>query len=391
MSRLKIVLPLLALISLLPAASGCARGEDFNSQVDAITAPYSFSIFNWEIKALGGMFSGIFDKGASENTDAILTYFGNIERMQGLKTQIDGAIIGGGMASAETELDSLEGTNSGLSSAVVDGLKVEIKSALKQAGIDNPFNLIGTSFIFPPIEAVLASPPNLLVISPRDRIETVKQVTLLPEMSREEMENIEAAVENLGYAALVVPIGGMATYPSYVTNDGGLRFTIDSIVHEWLHQYLAFTPLGFRYILDRAGIRPDYDIATMNETVVSMVAKEIGAEVYAKYAAGNATDNATVPPASGIRFQQGDAGDQAGRRPVPRGGRDRPGRAVHGAAAPVPGRQRLLYQEAQPGLFRLLRRPTPIVPPRSARSGRTSRRCGARALPSRTSWRPSRR
>jgi hypothetical protein len=308
MSRLRIILPLLSIVSLLlPAASGCARGNDFNSQVDAITAPYSFHLVRWEIGALGGMIAGFFDRDASDNTDVIFTYFDNMERIQGLNVQIDRATIGdGGTSSLEDEVSSLEESTSDLSREVVDQLKVEIKAVLEQTGIDNPFDRpINTSLIFPPIEAVLASSPNLLVVSPRNRIETIKEVTLLPEMSREAMEDIEDRVDALGYSALVVPLGGMATYPSYVSNGGGLQFTIDSIVHEWLHLYLAFTPLGFRYILDWAGIRPDYDIATMNETVVSMVANEIGAKVYETYFPAVPTDNATAaPPASGFDFNK---------------------------------------------------------------------------------------
>jgi hypothetical protein len=119
------------------------------------------------------------------------------------------------------------------------------------------------------------------------------------------MEAIESKVEALGYSALVVPLGGIATYPSYVTNGGDLKFTIITIVHEWLHQYLAFTPLGFRYVLDRAGIRPNYDIATINETVVSIIAGEIGSEVYAEYNPGAAAENNTAPPpATGFDFNK---------------------------------------------------------------------------------------
>jgi hypothetical protein len=250
------------------------------------------------------MVAGFFNGGASDNADAILTYFDNVERIHDLNGQINGASLGI-VSSLQDEMRSLQRSNSGLSGEVVDLLKVEIKATLKQAGIDNPFDrCINSNLIFPPIEAVLASPPSLLIVSPRDQIRIIRQVTLLPEMSRVDMEDIEAQVDALGYSALVVPLGGMATYPSYVTNDAGLRFTINSIVHEWLHQYLAFTPLGFRYVLDRAGIRPDYDIATMNETVVSMVADEIGDRVYQKYAPEPTTDNLTAPSASGFDFNK---------------------------------------------------------------------------------------
>ena len=40
---------------------------------------------------------------------------------------------------------------------------------------------------------------------------------------------------------------------------------------------------GFRYALDLAGLSPNYEIATMNETLASMVSKEIGSIVYQSY------------------------------------------------------------------------------------------------------------
>jgi hypothetical protein len=304
MSRFKLVLPLLAVLSLLPAAAGCAQRNDFNSQVQEIAAPYRFHVFEWELDALSDLARNVFNGGtpASDNADAIFTYFDNVDQIRSLQSAILTADARD-LAPLAKKLDSLEEQNDGLSQGVVARLKVEIREALSEAGIENPFSL-NVTFGFPPIEAVLENPINVLVISPRDRIENIKQVNLLPGMSRQEMESIEARVDSLGYSALVVPVGGMATYPSYVTNDGDLKFTITSIVHEWLHVYLAFTPLGFRYVLDQAGIRRDYDIATMNETVVDIVSNEIGATVYEKYVPGAAENSPAPEPASGFNFNR---------------------------------------------------------------------------------------
>jgi hypothetical protein len=62
-----------------------------------------------------------------------------------------------------------------------------------------------------------------------------------------------------------------------------LQFTIDTATEEWLHQYLVFKPLGFLYLLDLAGVSRNYEIATMNETLASIVSKEISSIVYEKY------------------------------------------------------------------------------------------------------------
>jgi hypothetical protein len=56
--------------------------------------------------------------------------------------------------------------------------------------------------------------------------------------------------------------GTRACHPTFVANNADLRWTIDTAAHEWLHQYLAFKPLGFRYVLDLLGIAHNYEIGT---------------------------------------------------------------------------------------------------------------------------------
>jgi hypothetical protein len=81
-----------------------------------------------------------------------------------------------------------------------------------------------------------------------------------------------------------VQIGGLAaTYPSFVMNDADLRFTIDTAIEEWTHQYLAFKPLGFNYVLDLLGISHNAEIPTINETVTGIASQELGAMVYDRF------------------------------------------------------------------------------------------------------------
>ena len=145
-------------------------------------------------------------------------------------------------------------------------------------------NYLRLKVSFPPVYFRLEEPPQLLVISPRDRIESIREIILQPNLSPEEVESIESKVDKLGVSSLVVKLGGLgATYPTFVANDAGRQFTIDTATEEWLHQYLAFTPLGFSYLLDLTGISRNYEIATINETVASMTSKEIGAMVMERY------------------------------------------------------------------------------------------------------------
>ena len=112
----------------------------------------------------------------------------------------------------------------------------------------------------------------------------MREVTLKQSISLETIEDVEAKVDELGVSSLVVKLGGLgATYPTFVTDDADLRFTIDTAAEEWLHQYLVFRPLGFLHLLDVTGLSRNYEIATMSETLAGMVGKEIGALVQGKY------------------------------------------------------------------------------------------------------------
>ncbi len=121
------------------------------------------------------------------------------------------------------------------------------------------------------------------MISPRQKIESKREILLQPNLSLEEIADIEAKADKLGVSSLVVKPGGVSTYPAFVTNEASLRFTINTATEEWLHQYLVFKPLGFLYLLDLTGVSRNYEIATINETLAGMVSKEIGAIVRQKY------------------------------------------------------------------------------------------------------------
>jgi hypothetical protein len=144
------------------------------------------------------------------------------------------------------------------------------------------------------------------VVSPRERIESLEEILLTADISLAEMEAVEAAADELGVSSLVEEIGGLgAAYPSLVTNQASLRFTLDAAAEEWLHQYLFFRPLGILYVLDLLGISPDYEIATINETVASMVSKEIGALAYEKYYAPyDNADQSSQKDGSGFDFNR---------------------------------------------------------------------------------------
>jgi predicted nucleic acid-binding Zn-ribbon protein len=251
--------------------AGCTPRNDVNSRVNAIVKTERFSIAGWEFSSLLNEIKQPKSKAISDEDkiNTVKQYFEITKQLNALE------------AAQKTD-SSLQAQKDALESSVEKIIEQQIRDTLRQNGIYNPF--LSLKIGFPPVDFKLSTPPQLLVVSPRDKIEPSKEVMLLPDLSLEKAEALETEIEDLGVSALVVPLGGLgATFPTFVDNGADLRFTIDAAAEEWLHQYLAFKPLGFSYVLDLLGIARNYDVATINETVASMVGKEIGAQVYTKY------------------------------------------------------------------------------------------------------------
>jgi len=278
------------LLSLCLIIGGCAPAADFDGSLKSIVSPYQFSIAQWELVTITGelnsLISGKVER-IEDGTGVVVNYFELVKQIKSLEAEIAAVNAGykaGDLASLEAELDSLKQQKAALADKVEKIIAGQIREVLAEEGIYHPLdNYIEIKFGFPPLIFELEPPPHLLVVSPRDRIESMREIHLQQELSLDAMESIEEQVDNLGVSSLVTGIGGLGTYPAFVVDDASLQFTVDAATEEWLHNYLAFKPLGFKYLLDLTGISRNYDIATMNETVVGIVSKEIGAIVCQKY------------------------------------------------------------------------------------------------------------
>ena len=121
--------------------------------------------------------------------------------------------------------------------------------------------------------------PMALVVSPRDRIAQTANISVDTDMTIDEQVTLENHVENgLNSSALVVNIGGVGVYPTMVMRTTNLNWMVNTIAHEWIHNYLTFRPLGILY-----GSRTHPEIRTMNETTASIAGDEIGALVIERF------------------------------------------------------------------------------------------------------------
>lgn len=251
----------LSLIMVVLAGGCTATPTDapasFNRRFGSLVRPYTFNYAAWEFKTLYNEL--IQETPASEKT-----------------VTTDSAVVFSFFSADPVNQDQT------LKDQVENILALQISQVLADNDIYNPF--FNSHFIFPPVNFKLETPPNILIISPRNKIERTRDVTLKQEISEDQMENLESEIGKLNVSALVTPIGGLgATYPSFVELNSDLKYTINTATEEWLHQYLAFKPLGFRYVLDLLRIKPNTDIASINETVAGLAAQEIGGLVYSRF------------------------------------------------------------------------------------------------------------
>jgi hypothetical protein len=82
--------------------------------------------------------------------------------------------------------------------------------------------------------------------------------------------------DSLNLSALVVPIGGLGTYPAMIMETSSINWLASIVSHEWAHHWLQFYPLGLHY-------GRNAEARTINETVASIVEQEIGSNVIERY------------------------------------------------------------------------------------------------------------
>jgi hypothetical protein len=132
--------------------------------------------------------------------------------------------------------------------------------------------------VFPPVATRITPLPYMLIISPRDEINRVDAEGLQAGLSVDIADRIETQVlSQTNQAALVVPIGGLAAYPTMVEESGDTLWLMQTVAHEWVHNWLDFRPLGYSYLDESPVIR------TINETVASLAGDELGLKVMRRY------------------------------------------------------------------------------------------------------------
>ena len=274
------VLLLAALILLGGAAPDGLTLRD--QRLTVAVAGQTFDLVRWEAGALWEKGVALVQQPAADvaPTQAsalVVDYLARARRMDELDGEITRLLAANG-GETEAEIRRLQAEEEDLRvgqaanrAAVEQIIQTQVGAELAAAGF-----ALG-SVTLPPVQFTFTEPPKKMVVSPRSRIETVYSRMLRPGMSLSAVEEAETAIRaDQDLVAYITHIGGLGAYPTMVVDQASLAWVLNTVAHEWVHNYLTFFPLGFNY-------NTSPEITTINETVAAIVGDEIGGRVLRRY------------------------------------------------------------------------------------------------------------
>ncbi len=278
---LRRALLLLFLLGLL--GGGTFQPREPAERVRRYTRRLEFDFVGWtlEAAAVKAGQSALGSSGYLEEADRralVLEYMDLVRRARDLEREME-AVYGDPnvqdpAAAAEplrAELRRVRAPQNRLQPLMEAVLQEQVAVVLEDLGLD----LAGVPV--PPVAFHFTRTPLALIVSPREVIRQEANISLEPGLPLEAQIDLEAAVERgLNVSALVVPVGGVGTYPTMVQESDSLVWVSEVVVHEWIHNYLTLRPLGWNY-------NASQELRTMNETTATILGKVVGREVLLRY------------------------------------------------------------------------------------------------------------
>jgi hypothetical protein len=275
------ILDFLALtFAMIIAATGDApRLTGASDRVRSFTREIEFDYPNWvwnaawtklEQGATGVPY--LFDR--ATNKEIVIEYLRTTENLMQAEYQIEQIYANPDVADKEShsehvraQRDALIARQSALAPLAEGTLQSQITNALAELG------LTAAGQPIPPVLYHTSSTPMALIVSERSVIQQIANISVLPTLTLDQQIQLEDKVaKSLDVSTLVVPIGGVGVYPTMVMETTDLRWMLETIAHEWTHNYLNLRPLGLNY-----STTPE--LRTMNETTASIAGTEVGTHV----------------------------------------------------------------------------------------------------------------
>lgn len=252
--------------------------------VDQATRGERFDLFTWEMGALMGKLAAALRPPAADldmaaGSAQVRSYLQSARRAGELEDEIERIYSdpaqsdpAGASTAQRQELATLRMALAAQAARVEAVLQAQLTTMIEAEGLTTGH------FVWPPVRMRFTEPPYLLVVSPRTRIERLDTVDLLPRLDSAQRTSIEQNVvaADPSLSAYVTGIGGYGVYPTMVVDRYGLPWSAETIAHEWIHNYLAFRPLGWSFLEGGPNV-------TINETVASIAGEELGRALLTRY------------------------------------------------------------------------------------------------------------
>lgn len=282
------ILRLLDFLALAVAVSIAAAGDaprltGASDRVRAFTRQIEFDYPNWvwnaswtKVEQASVGLPYLFDR--ETNKEIVIEYLRTTQSLMQAEQQIEQIVADPAVTDKEAsaayvraQRDKLIDRQNSLAPLAEATLQGQIGDALAALG------LTASGQPIPPVLYHTSSTPLALIVSERSVIQQIANISVLPSLTLDEQIQLEDKVaRSLDVSTLVVPIGGVGVYPTMVMETTDLRWTLDTIAHEWTHNYLTLRPLGINY-------SKTPETRTMNETTASIAGNEVGTYVLENY------------------------------------------------------------------------------------------------------------
>lgn len=262
--------------STLPLGNPVENIRRFTRQIE-------FEFVSWTVEALWnkiGQFSlDVSSRMTEEERRAfVIEYFEQLRDSQHISRQIEQIISDPNHTQQSDELDQFRELL--ISSKADLAEKQPIVESILQQQASFIIGELGIGFggrIFPPLSFKFTPLPLSLIVSPRDVIRQEANIPLDADLNLDDKLLLEDQVElALNVSSLVVNIGGVGTYPSMLLESSSLSWVTETLIHEWVHNYLTLRPLGLNFLTNQ-------DLRTMNETTAAILGREIAREMLERY------------------------------------------------------------------------------------------------------------
>lgn len=250
-------------------------------QIERIVRSRTFDFLTWEVNAITAKLrtasAGVaVSMSEADRSAFIVAYLHQIAEFQTVEGQIariyadpnvgDPNLESEALRTRRAEIEAILRRDTPIAEHIIES---QVASVLRDEG----FAIAGE--VLPPVAAKFQPLPQLLVTSPRDRIQYETGTVIDPALVDQNvaLENRVEAEQDV--SALVVPLGGLGTYPAMVLQTWNANFLFETVAHEWSHNYLIFFPLGWNYDAPETRI--------INETAATLFGRVIGAKAIRRY------------------------------------------------------------------------------------------------------------